>query len=223
MERAVATGREAATAVVVLDGFPSSGALRAMADVTIERPELSVLVLGPIELDVDILVALASGAFGYLPTNTAPEAVADAVAALLAGDAVLPRAVSLPLVHHLRLGGRGIVVSGPDGQATELTNREWEVLVLLRQARSTADIARQLVVSKALYARTWRRSCTSSAPVTAALWPCRSKVTRLLVSGDRDDRSLPIGGCSAGAAVTARPDRLTAGGATSATPAARAP
>ncbi len=65
----------------------------------------------------------------------------------MAGDAVLPPAVSFPLLQHLRWGGRGLAVTGLDGRTAELTNREWEVLVLLRQACSTAEIAGRLVVS----------------------------------------------------------------------------
>lgn len=146
-EQAVAAGADAVTAVVVLDGYPAGVALRAMADLTIAHPQLNVLVLGPLEPNLDVLIALASGAFGYLPWRSTPATVADAVDALLVGDAVLPRAVSLPLVQHLRWGGRGIVVAGTGGRTVELTNREWEVLVLLRQARSTAEIARRLVIS----------------------------------------------------------------------------
>ena len=146
-EDAVAAGRDPDTAVIVLDGYPAGSALATMADVTTARPELSVLVLGPLQPNVEVLIALASGAFGYLPARSAPGVVADAVDTLLAGDAVLPRAVSFPLVQLLRWGGRGIVVTGIDGRTAELTNREWEVLVLLRQARSTAEIAGRLVVS----------------------------------------------------------------------------
>jgi DNA-binding NarL/FixJ family response regulator len=146
-DQAVAAGRDAGAAVVVLDGYPAAATLRAIADVTTARQELSVLVLGRLDPNIDVLVALASGVFGYLPDCSSAGAVAEAVAALLAGDAVLPRAVSFPLVQHLRSGGRGVVVSCADGRAVTLTNREWDVLVRLRQARSTADIARQLVVA----------------------------------------------------------------------------
>ncbi len=148
LEQAVAAGSDEDTVIIVLDGFPSGVALRAMAEVTGSRPDLSVLVLGPLDPAREVLIALASGAFGYLPSASTPAVVADAVDALLAGDAVLPRAVSYPLVQHLRSGGRGILVTGLDGREAELTNREWEVLVLLRQGRGTADIARHLVVSK---------------------------------------------------------------------------
>ena len=106
-----------------------------------------MLIVGPLDPTVDVMVALASGAFGYLPTSSAPAAVGDAVIAMLAEKLVLPHAVSSPLVQHLRSGGRGILVRRFNGHEVALTNREWEVLVLLRQARSTAEIARHLVVS----------------------------------------------------------------------------
>ena len=147
LDRAVNAGHDPDTAVVVLDGYPAGPALGAMADRTAARPDLGVLVLGPLEPNIEVLIALASGAFGYLPTCSTPGMVADAVEAMLAGDAVLPRALSFPLVQHLRWGGRGHVVTRLDGRTAELTNREWEVLVLVRQAWSTAEIAGRLVVS----------------------------------------------------------------------------
>ena len=132
---------------VVLDGSPSAGTLRAMADATVARPGLNVLVLGSLEQRTDVLVALSSGALGYLPWDSSPSTVAAGVATLFAGDAVLPRTVSLALLEHLRWGGRGIVVDTPHGGRVELTSREWEVLVLLRQGRTTAEIASALIVS----------------------------------------------------------------------------
>jgi len=120
-----------------------------MADVTAVRKDLGVLVLGPLVPNTEVLIALASGAAGYLPSDSAPLAVAHAVDNLLGGQMVLPRDISLPLVQDLRWTGRGVVVTGLDGRAAELTNREWETLVLLRQGRSTLDIARRLAASNA--------------------------------------------------------------------------
>ena len=147
LDRAITAGRSPDTSLIVLDGYPPADTLRAIADLTDARPELGVLIVGPLDPNVDVMVALASGAFGYLPTSSSPAAVGDAVIAMLAGEAVLPHAVSAPLVQHLRSGGRGILVRRFNGHEVALTNREWEVLVLLRQARSTAEIARHLVVS----------------------------------------------------------------------------
>ena len=147
LDRALVAGSTAKTAVIVLDAYPSAETLRAIADLTSNRPDLGVLVIGPMEPNLDVMIALASGAFGYLPSGSTPAAIADAVDTMLAGEAVLPSAVSSPLVRHLRWGGRGFLVRALEGRDVELTNREWGVLVLLRQGRSTAEIARQLVVS----------------------------------------------------------------------------
>ena len=96
MANALVAGSTTDPAVIVLDAYPPAGTLRAIADLTTARPELGVLVIGPLKPDLDVLVALASGAFGYLPSESTPAAIADAVEAMLAGEAVLPHAVSSP-------------------------------------------------------------------------------------------------------------------------------
>ena len=110
--------------VIVLDGYPDGEALKAMADVTTDRPDLGVLVIGHVEPNLDVLVAMASGAFGYLPPLSEPARGRRCRRRAPAGDAVLPRAMSFPLVQHLRWGGRGIIVTSLDGRPVELTNRE---------------------------------------------------------------------------------------------------
>lgn len=133
--------------VVVIDGVPPAEDLRAIAEATRADPGPAVLVIGPVEPNVHAMVAIATGALGYLAACSADDAVADAVEAMERGEAVLPRAVSIPLVQHLRCGGRGLEITGRDGRLAKLTGREWEVLVLLRQGMTTTQIARQLFVS----------------------------------------------------------------------------
>ena len=135
-------------AAVALDGFPTPSTLRAMADAITRNPALAILVRGPVVPDVEPLVALASGAGGYVPAETPAEQVADAVRTLLDGEPVLPGSIAAALVRGLRCGGRGMLLHRPDGTPTVLTHREWEVLVLLRQGRSTAEIATQFVVAQ---------------------------------------------------------------------------
>jgi DNA-binding NarL/FixJ family response regulator len=146
-EELIALAVESQAAVLVLDGMPSGTALRALACATGADPEFTVLVLGPLRPNLDVLVALASRISGYLPADSEPAAVADAVDALCAGEVVLPRAVSLPLLAQFNSGGRGVTAERPDGRSVELTHREWEVLVLVRQAYSTAEIAERLVIA----------------------------------------------------------------------------
>jgi len=108
-----------------------------------------VLVVGPLEPSCEVLVALASGATGYLPADSDPEAIADAVDALVAGLVVVPRSIFLPILADRRPGSRGVTMRWVDGREVTLTHREWEVFVLLRQGRTNAAIAEGLVVSRA--------------------------------------------------------------------------
>jgi DNA-binding NarL/FixJ family response regulator len=135
-----------AAGVLVLDAPLGSEELRALADLTAECPELAVLVVGAVDAATRVMVVLASGALGYVSTGSSPALVADAVASLVAGETVLPGAVTRPLVEHLRDGGR-IVVTGCGDRSVQLTSREWEVLVLLGQGRTTREMATRLVVS----------------------------------------------------------------------------
>jgi DNA-binding NarL/FixJ family response regulator len=148
MQRLLPFAVEARAAVIVVDGCLAADGLRAIADAVEMRPDLGVLVVGPLEPNVEVLLAVASGARGYVPAQSSPEVLADAVDALDAGEMVVPRAIWPPLVAHLRDGGRGITVERGDGRTVELSCREWEVLVLVRQGHSTAEMAERLVVSR---------------------------------------------------------------------------
>ena len=148
MQRLLAFAVEASAAVTVVDGCLPADSLRAVAGAVETWPELGVLVVGPLRPNLEVLLALASGARGYLPAQSSADVLADAVDALDAGEMVVPREIWLPLVAHLRDGGRGVTVERGDGRTVELSCREWEVLVLVRQGYSTAEMAERLVVSR---------------------------------------------------------------------------
>jgi DNA-binding NarL/FixJ family response regulator len=148
IEDLVAYAVESRAAVLVMDGHVSGRVLRTITDALTTHREMAVLVVAPLEPRLDILVGVASGISGYLPASTRPEAIADAVEALMAGELILPRVAALPLVTHLHSGGRGITIEDDKGRLVHLTRREWEVLVLLKQDYSTAEIADHLAVSK---------------------------------------------------------------------------
>ena len=134
-------------AALVLDEFPTAATLRAMADTIARHPSFPILVHGPIEPVLEPLIALASGAAGYLAIGATAADVATAVGSLLDGEVVLPSPVAAALVRGVRCTGRGLELQGGHDEPLVLTQREWEVLVLLRQGRSTAEIATCFVVA----------------------------------------------------------------------------
>lgn len=134
-------------AAVVVSGAPSADTLRAVSDATELRPALVVVLAGPTAHEVDMLVALASGVAGYLASPPSPVAVVDAIVGTLSGAIIAPPAVTGPLVRLLRTGSRRMTITDPAGRPVTLTSREWEVLVLLRQGRSTGEIAHRLIVA----------------------------------------------------------------------------
>jgi DNA-binding NarL/FixJ family response regulator len=133
---------------VVFDGYPSAWVLRQISDAVERTPELGVVVIGPVASRLDVLVSLASGVSGYVAEPGDPATVADAVDSVLRGELYLPPDMSRELVRATLSGLRGVTVHRRNGQPVTLTGREWEVLVQLRQGRTTAEIADRLVVAK---------------------------------------------------------------------------
>ena len=101
-----------------------------------------VLVLTTFDLDEYVYDALGAGASGFLLKDVTAERLFDAVRVVAAGDALLDPSVTRRLVAEFaRLRPRR-----PPALA-ELTPRETEVLRLLAEGLSNAEIAARLVVS----------------------------------------------------------------------------
>jgi DNA-binding NarL/FixJ family response regulator len=95
--------------------------------------------------DADLFDALRAGAAGYLLKDTDPTRLPHALRGVIAGEAALPRALVARLIDEFRNRGQRMRCAGRLG--AELSARQWEVLHLMRDGLSTAEMAERLFVS----------------------------------------------------------------------------
>lgn len=123
-----------------LDG---AAATRRLRDA---RPTVGVLVLTTYSDDQSIAEALAAGAAGYLTKDATAEAIAHAVRVVYAGGQLLDPQVHARLVESI--SSRTVPPPSRDIDPG-LTTREVEVLRLIAQGWSNAELAERLHVSPA--------------------------------------------------------------------------
>ena len=110
-------------------------------------PAPKVLILTTFDLDEYVFDALAAGASGFLLKDVPPEQLTAGIRAVAGGDALLAPAVTRRLIDEFVQAGRRRMTSSP-AELDELTPRELEVLRLVAQGLSNAEIAAALVVEE---------------------------------------------------------------------------
>jgi DNA-binding NarL/FixJ family response regulator len=147
---AVAAAVEGQPQVCLLDVRMPGGGVAAAWEISARLPDTKIVMLTVSRDDKDLFAALRAGASGYLLKDVSPDRLADALEAVLSGESALPGSLVAKLVAEFRDRGprrRTLVTQEKDG--VQLTSREWQVLELMRQGMTTAQIARRLVVSPA--------------------------------------------------------------------------
>jgi DNA-binding NarL/FixJ family response regulator len=145
---AVAAVLETAPQLALLDiRMPGSG-ISAAAAIAAERPDTSIVMLTVSQDDDDLFGAIQAGASGYLVKGLDPEQLPHALRAVLAGEASLPGTLVARLVAEFRARGRRRFLVGASRSGEQLTDREWEVLQLLGEDFTTAQIAERLYIAK---------------------------------------------------------------------------
>lgn len=150
--------------VVVMDlSMPNLDGVEATRQISAAHPSSRVLVLTSFSDRTRIMDALSAGADGYLLKHSDPEEIAAAIRSVHAGDAPLDPKAARALLESRRTAT----------ESASLTDRERQVLDLVRQGLANKQIARKLGISE----RTVKAHLTSvysslgvSDRTQAALW-----------------------------------------------------
>lgn len=133
--------------VCVLDiNMPGSG-IAAAEQIARLVPDAVVVMLTVSQGDEDLFDALEAGAIGYLLKDTSPRRLPEALRSVLKGEAALPPHLVTKVVGEFRQRRRRRRVSLPGRKPVDLTDREREVLAMLRDGLTTAQIAERLFVA----------------------------------------------------------------------------
>ena len=127
--------------------MPGSG-LAAAWEIAARLPAAKIVMLTVSDEDADLFAALRAGADGYLLKTMNLRRLPDALVGACSGEAAMPRTLVARVLE--RFHGREPRWRHPAGgeyAGRRLTSREWEVVELLAQGRSTAEIAQRLVLS----------------------------------------------------------------------------
>jgi NarL family two-component system response regulator LiaR len=143
-EEAVRLAAEHAPDVALMDLImPGMDGVEATRRLTARSPRTNVVMLTSYHDDEHIFPAIRAGALSYVLKEVGPEELADAVRKAAAGEAVLHPRVAARVVRELHGARRD-----EPNAFRELSDRELEVLKLIADGLSNAEIAGRLYVSE---------------------------------------------------------------------------
>jgi DNA-binding NarL/FixJ family response regulator len=131
--------------VILMDiRMPELDGIEATARILAAQPETRILILTTFDLDEYVTRALRAGASGFLLKDVRPAQLVEAIRVLASGDALLAPSVTRRLLDQFASG----LETRTPVELEQLTDREREILLLVAEGLSNAEIADRLVVGE---------------------------------------------------------------------------
>jgi DNA-binding NarL/FixJ family response regulator len=147
LAEALAAASKQAPDVALIAADLAGGGMEAVRRLVTLHPKLRVIVLSAAMSGDELLEAVLAGAAGYLAKDMSLDRLPHAINGVLAGEVALPRLHADKLLSELRRrdAARERIAART---GASLTDREWDVLQLLGEGASTAEIAQRLRISQ---------------------------------------------------------------------------
>jgi DNA-binding NarL/FixJ family response regulator len=147
LAEAVAVASELPPDIALIAADLAGGGAEATRRLVARHPKVRVIVLSAAMGGEELLEAVLAGAAGYLAKDMSLERLPHAIQGVLAGEVALPRLHADTLLAELRRrdAARERIAART---GASLTDREWDVLQLLGDDASTAEIAQRLRISQ---------------------------------------------------------------------------
>jgi DNA-binding NarL/FixJ family response regulator len=147
LEEALATADAHRPDVALIAADLEGGGTEATRRLVARHPKVRVIVLSAALGGEELLEAVLAGAAGYLAKDMSLDRLPHAIQGVLAGEVALPRLHTDTLLAELRRrdAARERIAART---GASLTDREWDVLQLLGEGASTAEIAQRLRISQ---------------------------------------------------------------------------
>jgi DNA-binding NarL/FixJ family response regulator len=145
-EQAIALATELEPDVILMDiRMPTIDGVEATRRLIEDGSRARILVLTTFDLDEYVYAAISAGASGFLLKDVEPSALVDAIRVVSAGNSLFGPAATQRLLDRFTPPPSDTAATKVD----QLTDREREILKLIAQGRSNAELAHQLYVSEA--------------------------------------------------------------------------